>query len=480
MLENLNPNTENKENDTAATEIVTVAPIPEQTEQPKQPEQTEQPEQKQVYRWKTDDEIYDDFAKTIKNIKASKKNKKRGLAIKIFAALMSIMFLVSATGLVYVLSGNMDRAAAAQTEAGALGNAATVLSNKDAVEETRAKQSGALEDVLVTIPENTNSAWLTTEEAIAKVRPSVVCIEVEAEITRGSYYGRNRQPYIISGVGTGFIVSEDGYIATNYHVVEGATKITVTLNTGEQHEAEFVGGDEVADLAIIKIEANGLSKAELGDSDALLQGQDVVAIGTPAGIEFAWTATKGIVSAINRMLDVDSQKTVNVIQTDASINPGNSGGPLINMKGQVVGITSMKLADTAYEGMGFAIPINDAIPVFNNIIQNPGITKMPAASSPEDQSTVSFGLEGAPVSSLDAEYYGLPLGWKISRIVEGGACWNSGLQVSDIIVALDGSVVESTEDMYRLKLNYKPGDKVIVTIYRNGDEYDFEITFAAR
>jgi serine protease Do len=172
-----------------------------------------------------------------------------------------------------------------------------------------------------------------------------------------------------------------------------------------------------------------------------------------------------------------------VIQTDASINHGNSGGPLINMKGQVVGINSMKLASSEYEGMGFAIPINSAIDVLNDIIANPGdFERMPGSESAEDKdkSEVTFGLKGGTVDADISEYLGIPQGWKIDSITIGGPCDGSGLQPSDIIVALDGSPVESTQDMYDLKMNYKPGDRVTVTIYRNGDIYDFEIILAAK
>lgn len=418
-----------------------------------------------VYRWSADEET--SFkAKGKKNAKKQKKS----IGLRIFAAVMSLMFLVSASATGYLIIEQINNA-----------NYQTpVLSNKDALEETKNNSGGindALEETAITIPDNANAnaKILTTEEAIAKLNPSVVCIQTEAEVNYNGYFGRNSQPYTVEGVGTGFIVSDDGYIATNYHVVEGASKVTVTLYSGETYEASFIGGDEAADLAVLKIDAKNLPVAELGDSDSLVIGNEVVAIGTPAGMEFGWTATKGIVSAVARDVDVSTRKTMTVIQTDASINPGNSGGPLINMKGQVIGINSMKLASSQYEGMGFAIPINLAIPVLNNIIANPGvITEDPGST---DTSSVSFGIQGNTVYD---EITGAPQGWKISIINEGGPCDNSGLQLSDIIIALDGTEVTTTEDLYELKMNYKPGDKVTVTILRNGDIYDFVITLTAR
>ena len=485
MSENLN-NDNNENNNINENEIknenensdLNITYIIEETKTP----MITQKEENQIYRWNINDE---------KNYTGKKKTKKKSgnIGIKIFAALMSIMFLFSATYTAYLLIDNNN--ILTQADNSDLNNSRNdnpsdsskssshVISNQDALEET--KNNANINDTVITIPDNSGAKILTTEEAIAKVNPSVVCIQTETEVNYGRYFGRNSMPYIQEGVGTGFIISDDGYVATNYHVVDGADKITVTLYSGEKYEAEFIGGDEVADLAIIKINAKNLPVAELGDSDALVQGQDVVAIGTPAGIEFAWSATKGIVSSINRDVDVNGKKRMTVIQTDASINPGNSGGPLVNMKGQVIGINSMKLASSDYEGMGFAIPINIAIPVFNDIIANPGqINRSPEESSTDDLSEVSFGLRGVTVTEEDSLMTGIPQGWKIGEIIEGGPCDNSGLQLSDIIVALDGQTVTSTEDLYELKLNYKPGDKVTITIYRNGDTYDFEITLAKK
>jgi len=469
------------------------------------PEIKEEPKTN-VYRWNiTDDNNFTDNKKSSYSsssyssystppVSRSKQKKaKSSTGLKVFAGVISVLFLFSAVMTTLLLTENtfgiFENGGTDETNGESVKNNESTentsdkspsfeLSNKDAVNDT----NKTVEDTSITTPENPSTKMLSTEEAIEKIMPSVVCITTETTVSNGRYYGYGygNSPYTMSGVGTGFIVSEDGYIATNCHVIEGANKIVVTLSDERQFEATLVGSDATADLAIIKIDATNLPVAELGDSDSLKQGQDVVAIGTPAGVEFAGTATKGIVSAINRVLDVDSQKTMTVIQTDASINPGNSGGPLINMKGQVVGINSMKLASTQYEGMGFAIPINIAIPTFNHIIANPGTNVQAPADSSNDTSTVSFGLQGASILAEESEYYNIPQGWKISIIDENGPCYNSGLQPSDIIIALDGEDVMSTDDMYRLKLNYNPGDQVTITIYRNGDVYDFTVTLAAR
>jgi len=441
----------------------------------------------QIYRWSIQDEN-----NKYKNRRNARKVKK-SVGLRIFAAVMSVMFLVTATATGYFilehatdgrfsLINNNNSNNNSSVNADSSGAPPAVLSNKDAVDAAN-NERDPIEGTSVVVPSDRGapSGILSTEEAIAKVNPSVVCIEVETEFEGFSRWGgRSSTPYIQQGIGTGFIVSDDGYIATNYHVVSDADRITVTLLSGEKYPAEVIGGDEPGDLAIIKINAKNLPVAELGDSGALVQGQDVVAIGTPAGMEFAWTATKGIVSATSRVVDVNRQRTMEVIQTDASINHGNSGGPLINMRGQVIGINSMKLASTQYEGMGFAIPINIAIPVFNDIIANPGSINRSSGIESTDMSNVSFGLEGITIDEERSEYLNIPQGWQIRGIVEGGPSYNSGLQVSDIIVALDDEPVRSTEDMFELKLKYKPGDTVTVTIYRNGDLWDFEVTLGAR
>ena len=429
-------------------------------------------EQAKTYHWNyTDEYTNNNRSKTYSKETHKNKKKHSNLGLKIFSAAMSLLFLISCISTISLFMGN-------------IGNSSEppVISNAKAVDDT---VNSILENLDITIGGDKNAKVLTTQQIIEKAKPSVVGIEVITEI-RSNFFGRDRV-YERPSIGTGFIITEDGYIATNYHVVEDSKTVKVTLNSGEIYQAEVIGGDEAADIAVIKINAKNLPVAELGDSDALIQGDDVVAIGTPAGIEFAGTATKGIVSAINRDVEVPTgsgyssrTKNMTVIQTDASINPGNSGGPLLNDKGQVIGINTMKLASSSFEGIGFAIPINIAIPVINDIIANPGIkldteAEIPIGYGVEDTSTVSFGLTGGTVIENGEQQ-----GWKISGINEDGPCHNSGIQLSDIIIALDGTDVRTHEDLVELKHNYNPGDKVMLTIFRNGDTYDFEITLAAR
>ena len=217
-----------------------------------------------------------------------------------------------------------------------------------------------------------SSEELTVKQIADKCLKSSVGILVEKQ---QYYFGAS---YTSAGVGSGFILSEDGYIATNNHVVSGATKITVVLNDGTEYEAELVGADSITDVAVVKIDAEGLPVMERGNSDDAEIGDLVVAIGTPASIELAGTVTDGIISAVDRKIDITDDygrvvKTMTLIQTNAVINPGNSGGPLINSRGQVIGINTLKLTDE-YEGIGFAIPINGAISIMNQLIADGTVT----------------------------------------------------------------------------------------------------------
>jgi len=219
-----------------------------------------------------------------------------------------------------------------------------------------------------------------------------------------------------------------------------------------------------------------------------------VAIGSPGGLAFAGSSTFGIISGVNRDLEVSRGRRMTLLQTDAAINPGNSGGPLVNMRGQVIGINTLKLASSilspfmssiSYEGMGFAIPISLAVERFNEIIANPNegeIIREPEVReySEADVSEVSFGISGRSVDPSEAEHFDVPLGFIVMGVVPGGASGRAGIEVQDIIIALDGETVESFEELVALKVNYQPGDEAVVTVYRDGEILDLTIEFDAR
>lgn len=318
-----------------------------------------------------------------------------------------------------------------------------------------------------------SSKKLTVNQISEKCRKSSVGIMVEIE---QSYFGRI---YTSQGVGSGFILSEDGYIATNNHVVEDASRITVVLDDGTEYEATLIGADSITDIAVVKIEADNLPVMELGNSDEVLVGDLAVAIGTPASIELRGTVTDGIISAINRDIDITDDagrvvKTMTLIQTNATINPGNSGGPLINCYGQVIGINTMKLTDQ-YEGIGFAIPINGAVGIINQLITD-GVVTDRAGSSVTGKP--SIGITTTDITEREAEYYGVPVGVLVFQIDKSGSAAKAGLRRGDIIVAFQGETVTTTDEITERKNEYKPGDVVTLTVYRDGEENTLDITFA--
>ncbi|NLO97982.1 MAG: PDZ domain-containing protein [Peptococcaceae bacterium] len=276
---------------------------------------------------------------------------------------------------------------------------------------------------------------------------------------RGNFFGTSTGLAEVSS-GSGFIISaQHGYIVTNNHVIAGAEKIMVSLADGRNVPATLVGGDPRTDLAVIKIEdTHNLTEVQLGDSDVLEVGQPVVAIGNPGGEAFARTVTAGVVSATDRFLSIEGEASFSLIQTDAAINPGNSGGPLVNYSGQVIGINSAKYNFPGFEGMGFAIPISDALPVIQQIIEK-GYVSHPALE-------VKINTR---YTSEYATYRGLPAGTYISEVVPGGAAHKAGLRPGDIITAINDVVITNSLELTHQLFKYKPGDTVKVTFYRDGD-----------
>ena len=266
-----------------------------------------------------------------------------------------------------------------------------------------------------------------------------------------------------AGTGTGVILSEAGYIVTNCHVVAGAQTIQVLLTDGRSVSAELVGLDDVSDLAVLRIYAQELVPAQLGDSAALRVGDSVVAIGDPLGIALRGTMTNGIISAINRDIDVGG-RNMNLIQTNAALNSGNSGGPLINRYGQVIGINTMKmsssLASAPVEGLGFAIPSATVKEIANQLILQGYVSGRP-----------SLGISGETVSSFDQMYYRLPLGLQILSVEPGSCAEKAGLQVGDIVLSINDTPITDSNSLRTLLYNYAPGDKVTVVIYRAGRKY---------
>ncbi len=331
-----------------------------------------------------------------------------------------------------------------------------------------------------------NSTGLSTQEIVKKVTPPVVC--VTSTFSTGT------------GTGTGIIMTDDGYIITNAHVVEEevtqyngngdefgfgffgfgnsnaytksvqkASKVVVTTSDGKDYDATIVGSDSSSDLAVLKINGTGFTPAEFGDSDALVMGDKAVAIGYPA--DLGLSTSEGIVSGLDRTISFElatgGTTQMTLIQTDAAINPGNSGGPLVNEYGQVIGITSSKLVDSSIEGLGFAIPITDAMPLINELMDKGYVTN----------TTPKIGITGTDITPAVQRYYGLPVdsGVVVVSVEANSGAAKAGISEGDVIVAADGKKVKSMDDLVALKNKHKAGETMTVTLARNSGNIDIDI-----
>ena len=298
----------------------------------------------------------------------------------------------------------------------------------------------------------------TLEGVAEAVMPSVVSIEIFS----------GQADLLPSSQGSGIIMSTDGYILTNAHVVDEAAKIKVILNTKEEYSADLIGADAPTDIAVIKIGKKGLTPAQFGNSDEVKLGEDAVVIGSPAG--FYGSVTKGVVSGLDRQIRVESYSVpMSCIQVDAAINPGNSGGALVNMWGQVVGITSSKLASRSYYGIGFAIAINAAKPMIEEIMAKGYVAETPR-----------IGITFYSVSEDNAVMSGIKAGMLVVEIDQSCDISNTDLQPGDIITKLNDKYVSSTESVKEILKEYKPGDMMTGKVFRPNEEgggTEFEITF---
>lgn len=327
---------------------------------------------------------------------------------------------------------------------------------------------------------------LSIPEIAAKCSPSSVGIVSQIETTYDfPFYFSSPTTRVAEASGSGFIYSADGYIVTNHHVIENAKSVKVILYDNTELEATVVGSDSLSDIAVLKItpdENTTLIPMEIGNSDELVVGEGVVAIGCPAGVEFIGTVTDGIVSAINRNVELtDSygsvQKTMTLIQTNATINHGNSGGPLINSRGQVIGINTLKLS-ADYEGIGFSIPMNGALPIISQLIEHGEVIERTEDDFAYGKGVI--GINGSAISEDEAEYYGIPQGVLVVQINKGSSAANAGLRRGDIITHYNGTKVTTVEEINNLKGSSRAGTEVTLTIYRDGDDSEgdtLDITF---
>ncbi len=352
--------------------------------------------------------------------------------------------VVVATGLICAMVGG---------GIGGVVGANIAANNIEAALMSSETQNGEAADRLQLIGNNDE---ISPVVAIAeKVTPSVVGVKTFG--TAYTYWGQ-RIPNQELGSGSGIIYSEDGYIITNYHVIEDATSVMITLSDGTEYDARILGSDASSDLAVLKVDGADLPAADFGDSDKLQIGELVVAIGNPLGYEN--TVTDGIVSGLNRQL-TDYIDSATLIQTNATINSGNSGGALVNGHGEVVGINSAKLVASNAEGMGFALSINEVKPIVEEIISKGHVSR------PYMGVTINSQYQ---VDADTAERYEIPMGIQIAEIVQGGPADRAGLQAGDIIYKVDDTLIQSYDDLSDIINDSKVGDKLRVLAERSGEK----------
>ena len=301
---------------------------------------------------------------------------------------------------------------------------------------------------------------MSAADVFNKVAPAVVIVSTKS--LQSTVFGGSQE---VEGIGSGFIINEEGYILTNYHVIQGASEVTVTLSDNTEVTATVVNYDQDKDIAMIKLKEGTKvpAIAELGDSDEMYAGAEVVAIGTPLSKNFAQTLTKGIISGSNRTIQGENGTSVNLIKTDAAINPGNSGGPLVNAKGQVIGINSMKIGTqvggTSIEGIGFAIPINE--------VKN----KIDSLSKP----ILNLGIQIREIDSTLAKQYNLEEGIYVAAVDEFSPAEKGGLKVGDVIVKCDGKSTKTFNELKEIKASKNVGDTIKMEVIRNKKSIDLSI-----
>ena len=307
---------------------------------------------------------------------------------------------------------------------------------------------------------------MSMSEVYASNVNSVVSINVSSTST--NYFGQTVET---AASGTGFFITQDGYILTNHHVISGASSVKVTLYNGETYDATVIGSDEDYDIAVIKIDVTGATPVVLGDSSKVAIGESVAAVGNPLG-ELTFSMSEGIVSCVNRAINVDGTP-FNMIQVDCSINPGNSGGPLFNEYGEVVGIVSAKYssyASQSVEGLGFAIPINDVAAMIQDIMTNGYVT---------DKAYMGITPQTMTAQMAQQYRYDVTKGVFIYSVEDGSAADKAGLKMGDVIMKIDGTDVDSYQDLVALKKKYSAGDESTFTIYRDGKQQEVSVTWGA-
>ncbi|MGN0599043.1 MAG: S1C family serine protease [Oscillospiraceae bacterium] len=409
---------------------------------------------------------------------------KKSGAGKIIAGLLAVVLVGGASGYggAYLARSNDNVSTSVQTTAPAFTQS-----------QTTASDSGSSNKVSALGSASNTGGEMTTKDVIDKVKPSVVLVSAAFSSAGGA------------STGTGIVFSADGYIVTNAHVITTevrtsinnggfdpfsnffdnfynnfnnsgsqtevikADKVTVTLSDDTEYEAKIIGCDSNTDLAVLKIDASGLTPAEIGDSSVLEMGDKAITLGYPLGLGLS--ASDGIISGLNKEMSVEiagGTATMTLLQTDAAINPGNSGGPLLNSIGQVVGITSSKIASSEVDGVGFAIPITDALPILNELMTTGEVKN----------TTPKIGITGTEITAAVKRYYNLPVdsGVLVASVEPGSCAEAAGLEAGDVIVKADGKSISTMDELVKIKNKHKAGENMTLTIARSDGDVDIELT----
>lgn len=376
------------------------------------------------------------------NVYTEKKKKKSGVWIGVIAGAMAGILLTSAVSAALMVKTGVIRLPL--TEA-----------FRDEIAAKR-NQDNSFDFNMLTDGERKAKSVV---DIAAEVGPSVVMVTTTSTVN--TMFGNSLQ----QGSGSGIIISSDGYIITNNHVVENAQIVKVVLSDGTENNAQVIGADAKTDIAVLKIEpTETLTVATMGDSDKLQVGEIAIAIGNPLGTQLTGTVTQGVISAVNRTVEASSNTYVNLIQTDAAINQGNSGGALVNGYGEVVGINTVKYSASGVEGIGFAIPINDAMPIVSDLIEKGYVSGRPI-----------IGIKAIEVTEQLARLNNLPVGLYVSTVTPGSAAEQGGVKEGDVIVKADGVDVKTVDEMNELRDKKQVGDTMVLNIYRNGKNIDIVI-----
>lgn len=382
--------------------------------------------------------------------------KRRRARLRRGCAVCAILVAVGGAGGYLLLRSDPDEvpSKSAETDLSSENGLTAILGGNDSQETDSAQSSddSAFSMEIRKKPENSDGGFVVKDvsDVVQKVRPSVVGVITESF-----------QTYSTSSTGSGIILSEDGYIVTNNHVVEGGDSIAVTLDDGETYAAELIGTDVKSDIAVLKIDAQNLPAAEFGDSSQVEVGEAAIAIGNPLGLN--GTVTAGIISAVDREIQVGSSNMV-LLQTDASINPGNSGGALLNEYGQVIGVNSAKISSEDSEGLGFAIPSDTVGPIVEELIDKGYVSGRPLT-----------GISGRNISALAAAFYNIPQGILVDQVAPESDAAAKGLIAGDVIIGVDDIRVENISDACTLRDEHKAGDTMKLTFYRQGSTHEINI-----